>query len=168
MVKKSMASPAVAPTTPSVGGEAGGSTSSPPHIEAEVSVTPPTEGVKNPATSEGAGNTRVEASADDTQGANKMGAEKENAQPSAPFAKGKAAAGAPGPGVPPNLLTKDDILCTRQDAISAMAGRAKVYFEKLQEEYKYLHESAAVSLLFILLLCPPLPYCSPRAFIGDL
>jgi hypothetical protein len=154
----------VAPTTPSIGGDAGGSTSSPPHIEAEVSVTPPTGGAKSPAAPEGAGNTRVEASADDTQGANKTGADEENSQLSAPSAKGKVAAGPSGPSAPAKLLTKEDILRARQDAINAMAGRARVYFEKLQEEYKYLHESAAVSLLFILLLCPPLPYCSPRAF----
>jgi hypothetical protein len=156
----------VAPTTPSVGGGAGISTSSPSHTKTEVRVIPPTGGAKSHAAPEGVGKTRVEASADDTQGADKTGADEENAQPSVSSAKGKAAAGVSGPSMPPKLLMKDDILRARQGAISAMAGRAKVYFEKVQEEYKYFHESASVSLLFFLLLFP-LPYCSPRVFRRD-
>jgi hypothetical protein len=146
--KKSTTSPVVAPTTPVVGGNAGSSSSSLPRTEVEVTITPPSaEGAEDPAASGGAGkDSRVEASADDTHATDKTVATGEGSQPPSQSSGKKAASSTPGSSrLPKKPLTKEGVLRARKDAINAMAGRADIYFRKLQEGYNYLRDNVSVS-----------------------
>jgi hypothetical protein len=127
--KKSTASPAVAPTTPAIGGNAGGSSSSSPCIEAEFTITPPSaEGAKDQAASGGAGkDSRVEALADDTLATVNTVTTGEGSQPPSQSSRKKASSSTSGSSrLPKKPLTKEDVLYARKDAINAMVGRADI------------------------------------------